>query len=142
LYFAHRGPYVEDLTDREVFRAALEVAYASDPDDPSAGPVDYVDLDRLCDEAVDMRPGQARRFYLNIPDETADESWLPDGLWEELRHPGALLDPERPGLGTVQIRAGFHSGPVVASVVGNKNPRYWSHPTPPRPAGAASSAGV
>lgn len=96
LYFAHRGPFVEDLTDREVLRAALEVAYASDPDDLSAGPVDYVDLDRLCDEAVDMRPGQARRFFLNIPDETADESWLPDGLWEELREEGAALDQERP----------------------------------------------
>ena len=29
-----------------------------------------------------------------------------------------------PSLGCVNIRVGFHSGPVVASVVGAKNPRY------------------
>ena len=29
-----------------------------------------------------------------------------------------------PSLGYVNIRVGFHSGPVVASVVGNLNPRY------------------
>jgi class 3 adenylate cyclase len=27
-------------------------------------------------------------------------------------------------LGYVSVRAGFHTGPVVASVVGNLNPRY------------------
>lgn len=31
---------------------------------------------------------------------------------------------ERPEMGNVQIRVGFHSGPVVASVVGTRNPRY------------------
>jgi len=35
------------------------------------------------------------------------------------------IDLDQPALGTVKIRAGFHSGPVVASVVGHKNPRYW-----------------
>eukprot|EP00045_Choanoeca_perplexa_P014586 m.173005 g.173005 ORF g.173005 m.173005 type:complete len:1101 (-) comp16727_c0_seq5:310-3612(-) len=28
------------------------------------------------------------------------------------------------GLGNIQIRVGFHTGPVVANVVGSKNPRY------------------
>mmetsp|Transcript_18112 Transcript_18112/g.46379 ORF Transcript_18112/g.46379 Transcript_18112/m.46379 type:complete len:259 (+) Transcript_18112:360-1136(+) len=37
---------------------------------------------------------------------------------------GVLIDEENPDAGYVQIRAGFHSGPVVASVVGDLNPRY------------------
>lgn len=35
-----------------------------------------------------------------------------------------MLDETRPELGCVNIRVGFHSGPVVASVVGNMNPRF------------------
>jgi class 3 adenylate cyclase len=34
-----------------------------------------------------------------------------------------LIDTEDPSKGYVNIRCGFHSGPVVADVVGNKNPR-------------------
>ena len=34
------------------------------------------------------------------------------------------IDPDNPSLGYVQIRAGFHSGAVVADVVGHRNPRY------------------
>jgi len=35
-----------------------------------------------------------------------------------------LIDTNNPDLGTIQIRVGFHSGPVVANVVGSRNPRY------------------
>jgi class 3 adenylate cyclase len=35
-----------------------------------------------------------------------------------------LIDPERPEMGTIKIRVGFHSGPVVANVVGTRNQRY------------------
>eukprot|EP00526_Cylindrotheca_closterium_P001767 CAMPEP_0113659478 /NCGR_PEP_ID=MMETSP0017_2-20120614/32381_1 /TAXON_ID=2856 /ORGANISM="Cylindrotheca closterium" /LENGTH=1078 /DNA_ID=CAMNT_0000574035 /DNA_START=785 /DNA_END=4021 /DNA_ORIENTATION=- /assembly_acc=CAM_ASM_000147 len=35
-----------------------------------------------------------------------------------------LIDEEDPSMGYVHIRAGFHSGPVVSSVVGSLNPRY------------------
>lgn len=35
-----------------------------------------------------------------------------------------LIDEESPSLGYVQIRLGFHSGPVVSNVVGSLNPRY------------------
>lgn len=34
------------------------------------------------------------------------------------------VSEDDPSWGTVQLRAGFHSGSVVASVVGNMNPRY------------------
>lgn len=35
-----------------------------------------------------------------------------------------LIDEENPDLGFVNIRVGFHSGPVVSNVVGTRNPRY------------------
>ena len=35
-----------------------------------------------------------------------------------------LIDIEEPRKGCVNIRVGFHSGPVVANVVGTRNPRY------------------
>lgn len=34
------------------------------------------------------------------------------------------IDEEDPSLGFVNLRVGFHSGPVVATVVGRRNPRY------------------
>ena len=35
-----------------------------------------------------------------------------------------LVDEENPSMGFVNIRVGFHSGSVVSSVVGTRNPRY------------------
>lgn len=35
-----------------------------------------------------------------------------------------LIDEDDPEQGVVNIRVGFHSGPVVANVVGSRNPRY------------------
>mmetsp|Transcript_3644 Transcript_3644/g.9171 ORF Transcript_3644/g.9171 Transcript_3644/m.9171 type:complete len:347 (+) Transcript_3644:1-1041(+) len=35
-----------------------------------------------------------------------------------------VIDEEDESKGTVQIRVGFHSGPVVANIVGKRNPRY------------------
>ena len=35
-----------------------------------------------------------------------------------------LIDEDNPSLGFVNIRVGFHSGPVVSNVVGTRNPRY------------------
>ena len=34
------------------------------------------------------------------------------------------IDPSNCRLGRVNLRIGFHSGPVVANVVGSRNPRY------------------
>ncbi len=35
-----------------------------------------------------------------------------------------LIDLEDPELGYVKIRVGFHSGPVVANVIGNRRPKF------------------
>ena len=35
-----------------------------------------------------------------------------------------LIDEENPSIGCIQIRVGFHSGPVVSNVIGSINPRY------------------
>ena len=35
-----------------------------------------------------------------------------------------LIDEEDPSRGYVNIRVGFHSGPVVSNVIGSLNPRY------------------
>jgi len=35
-----------------------------------------------------------------------------------------LIDPDVPSKGHVNIRVGFHSGSIVADVVGTRNPRY------------------
>lgn len=35
-----------------------------------------------------------------------------------------LIDEENPSLGYVNVRVGFHSGPVVSNVIGSLNPRY------------------
>lgn len=35
-----------------------------------------------------------------------------------------LIDEEKPELGFINIRVGFHSGPVVSNVIGSLNPRY------------------
>lgn len=37
---------------------------------------------------------------------------------------GTLIDEDDPTKGTVNVRIGFHTGPVASHVVGSKNPRY------------------
>jgi class 3 adenylate cyclase len=81
----------------------------------------------------------AQKPELGITEAFAAGGWCPSGV-RQSDHAARIarfavaavaaaaavpVDPVRRELGTVVIRAGFHSGPVVASVVGKKNPRYW-----------------
>lgn len=34
------------------------------------------------------------------------------------------VDVDDPSMGTIKLRAGFHSGPVIASVIGSRNLKY------------------
>lgn len=97
LYEAVRGPLVEDLTDRELVLRALRKAY-----DPQAT---WVDLENIADACADegVPPGERRRFYLNIPDDFTEESWLPDGEWERHREPGARVDRSKPFTAGVDV---------------------------------------
>lgn len=97
LYEATRAPFVEDLTDRELVMRALRKVY-----DPQA---DWVLLDNIADACADLETpaGERRRFYLNIPDDFAEESWLPDGEWERHRVPGVKVDRARPFTAAVDV---------------------------------------
>ena len=87
LYDARPGSYVEDLTDRDLLLPALAEAY---------GDSAWVDLERIYEECNDpgVLPSDARRFYLSIPaDEAEDECWLDPGMWEACEDYGVMLDP-------------------------------------------------
>jgi len=90
LYEGIRAPYVADLTDTELVLRSLDIAY-----DPEAT---WVDKTRLAEECADetIPPGERRRFYFNIPDMFADESWLPEGTWEGARRKGRSVNTDRP----------------------------------------------
>lgn len=89
----------------------------------------YSKLDRLCDlhkvtkiETV----GDAYMTVTNLVDDQQDHVSLMarfslDALESAA---GTLLDEENPQRGSINIRIGFHTGPIAAHVVGSKNPRY------------------
>lgn len=90
LYQAFRADPVEDLSDRDAVRVALDQAY-----DPQAV---WLDRERLVDEVGDdtVPPGERRRFYFNQPDRFEESSWLPDGQWEQCRRAGRRVNLDQP----------------------------------------------
>lgn len=97
LYESIRGTYVADMEDRELVAQSLREAY-----DPQA---DWLDFETLIDGATDPTSpaGERRRFFLNIPDDFAEESWLPEGCWEGCRRKGKTLSLEHPFVGAVDM---------------------------------------
>jgi hypothetical protein len=75
MYDALEGPHVEDLSDTEAVRVALEAA---------RGDASWLDLDRLIAEIQDpgTLPSVSRRYYLNQICEAEDERWMDRELWE------------------------------------------------------------
>lgn len=97
LYESIRGTYVADMEDRELVAQSLREAY-----DPQA---DWLDFETLTDGATDPTTpaGERRRFFLNIPDDFAEESWLPEGKWDDCRRKGRTLSLEHPFVGAIDM---------------------------------------
>mmetsp|Transcript_29045 Transcript_29045/g.57788 ORF Transcript_29045/g.57788 Transcript_29045/m.57788 type:complete len:1358 (-) Transcript_29045:61-4134(-) len=70
--------------------------------------------------------GDAYMAVCNLVNEQPDHAKrIADFSVDVLRAASAtLIDLDDPKRGCVSIRIGFHSGPVVANVVGSRNPRY------------------
>ena len=70
--------------------------------------------------------GDAYMCVGGLPDPQADHTLRVARFALEARRAASKvhIDPQDPGKGTLKIRVGFHTGSVVASVVGSTNPRY------------------
>merc|ERR1719191_1595330 len=70
--------------------------------------------------------GDAYMCVGGLPDPQADHTLRVARFALEARRAASKvhIDPQDPGKGTLKIRVGFHTGSVVASVVGKRNPRY------------------
>lgn len=86
----HRMPPRPSLTNKAERRRALRIAYGDSMTAKPGSPVKpWVNIDRIDAEAVEIAekdPGQAIRFYWNIPDAGAG-SWLDDEKWKARAKP-------------------------------------------------------
>jgi len=89
----------------------------------------YTSLDHLCGDAELFKVetiGDAYMCVGGLPEPQADHTRRVAlfSLQAVRAANETLIDEDDPSLGYINIRVGFHSGPVVASVVGQLNPRY------------------
>ncbi len=118
LLFDHvQAPYVEDLADHGVLKAALLKVY---------GDAAWVDLDRLVAECNDpgVTPEDARRFFLNIPaPPDGGESWLPAGAWAACLDENASIPDNAPVVVGVDV-ALYHDNTAVVVAHQREDGRY------------------
>ncbi|EGD74805.1 TKL/DICTY4/DRK protein kinase [Salpingoeca rosetta] len=89
----------------------------------------YTKLDKLADEMELFKVETIGDAYMAVTNLLKEQS---DHTARIARFAAAaiqaanatVIDPSDPSMGNVNIRVGFHAGPVVANVVGTKNPRY------------------
>jgi hypothetical protein len=89
VYRDHRMPPRPSLTNKAERRRALRIAYGDSMTKGSLGIKPWVNMDRIDAEAVEIAekdPGQAIRFYWNIPDAGAG-SWLDGEKWDARAKP-------------------------------------------------------
>lgn len=89
VYRDHRQPPRPSMANKAERRKAIRVAYGD-----SLAPKGWVDLDRIDGEAVEIAekdPGQATRYYLNIPDSGVG-TWLDRDKWRALAKPREVPD--------------------------------------------------
>lgn len=89
VYRDHRIPPRPSLANKAERRRSLRIAYGD-----SMGPGKWVNMDRIDGEAVEIAekdPGQAIRYYWNIPDAGAG-SWLDGEKWDARAKPRTIAD--------------------------------------------------
>ncbi|MEO3922699.1 hypothetical protein ABGB07_02270 [Micromonosporaceae bacterium B7E4] len=89
IYRDHRIPPRPSLGNKAERRKALRIAYGD-----SMGRGRWVDMDRIDGEAVEIAekdPGQAVRFYWNIPD-AGSGAWLDGEKWDARKNPREVPD--------------------------------------------------
>jgi hypothetical protein len=97
IYRDHRVPPRPSLTNKAERRRALRVAYGDSMTAKPGSPVKpWVNIDRIDAEAVEIAerdPGQAIRFYWNIPD-AGQGAWLDGDKWDdrEIKQPRLIED--------------------------------------------------
>jgi hypothetical protein len=90
VYRDHRMPARPSLTNKAERRRALRVAYGDSMTKPAGSSIrPWVNIDRIDGEAVEIAekdPGQAIRYYWNIPD-AGTGSWMDTQRWEDRKKP-------------------------------------------------------
>jgi hypothetical protein len=95
VYRDHRMPPRPSLTNKAERRRQLRVAYGDSMTARSGSPVKpWVNIDRIDAEAVEISekdPGQAIRFYWNIPD-AGSGAWMDGDTWDGRAAPREVPD--------------------------------------------------
>lgn len=89
IYRDHRQPPRPNLANKAERRKALRLVYGN-----SMGRKGWVDIDRIDAEAMELaekNPGQALRYFWNIPD-AGSGSWMDDVRWAQRGAPRAVAD--------------------------------------------------
>ncbi|MCW2900228.1 MAG: hypothetical protein JWO67_2493 [Streptosporangiaceae bacterium] len=90
VYRDHRVPPRPSLTNKAERRRALRVAYGDSMTAKAGSSVKpWVNIDRIDGEMVEIAekdPGQAVRFYINIPD-AGSGSWIDGEKWDDRKQP-------------------------------------------------------
>lgn len=137
LYRDHRIPARPSLGNKQERRKALRFAYGeSMTAKAGSGVRPWVDLDRIDGEAVEIAekdPGQAIRFYWNIPD-AGSGGWLDGDKWDACEVPLVVPDGAAIVLGMdgsdtddwTAIRAETEDGYQFTPTYGpDKKPTIW-----------------
>lgn len=94
IYRDHRIPPRPSLANKAERRRALRAAYGDSMTRGSLGIKPWVNMDRIDAEAVEIAekdPGQAIRYYWNIPD-AGSGSWLDGEKWDARAQPREVPD--------------------------------------------------
>jgi hypothetical protein len=137
VYRDHRMPPRPSLTNKAERRRALRIAYGDSMTAKPGSPVrPWVNMDRIDAEAVEIAekdPGQAIRFYWNIPDAGAG-SWLDGEKWDARAQP-RIVEPGTAVVGALDgsdvddwtgIRLQTEDGYQFTPTFAGGTPTFWN----------------